>query len=299
MDVSPDLAADKVLRIIHQVCFHTVDDLHVRVLRDTLLPAERLMGLRKCLDDAVIRNRQGLHAEMIGLPHDGSRGRYRIHIRHLGMAVQLHSLDRRIVISLIADGSGSFDPVDALDHHLLVKRIKIHHSFDQKRFAVFERRIECALLFLVEPELEAHGIRIIRDGNRKNDAPASRFPALGSKYFAPDRHIVGIIPDACDLHRLVVEIPPVDEGRVIHKAGPPVLLLFLRRKLLLFLHFLPALRIGLHNAADLLPDLEIFFLKEVPVFPFDVFGRHFRVRKAGPVPENLFKIVRQLALPVG
>ena len=94
MDVPPDLAADKVLHIIHQVCFHTVDDLHIRVLRNSLLPAERLMGLRKCLDDAVIRDRQGLHTKMISLPHDGRRRRYRIHIRHLGMAVQFHPLDR-------------------------------------------------------------------------------------------------------------------------------------------------------------------------------------------------------------
>ncbi len=213
--------------------------------------------------------------------------------------MQLHSFLRLVVISLIPDGGNALDPVDAPDHHLLVEGIKIHHALDEEGAAVLKRRAERGLLLLVEPQLHAHGVRVVRDRYGEYASPASRLPALRGEDLPAHRHLVRLFADRGDRLRLVVEAAAVDQRRIVRqRCVAAVLLLFLLRQLFFAALRGPFLFISLGHEAHLLADLPVLLREEIPVLLLEELRRHFRGGKAGPLAKNLLEVFRKVLLPL-
>ena len=67
--------------------------------------------IREGLDVAVVRDGNGRHAPGIGALDDIFALRDTVHIAHLGVAVQLDALDRRIVRAGRPEGRDLHDPL--------------------------------------------------------------------------------------------------------------------------------------------------------------------------------------------
>ncbi len=151
VDSSLDGAADQILHVVDQIALHAVDHLEIRVFRNTALPSEALLCLRKRLHDTMVGDGDRFHAEPVGLFDDGGRRSHRVHIRHLRMAVQLDPLHRRVIFPCLAERRNPADAVHALDHHLPVIGVQIHQALDHKTAALPEGRLVFREILLVKP----------------------------------------------------------------------------------------------------------------------------------------------------
>jgi len=66
-------ADDNALGIVNQIGFHSVNDLHVGIRRDAVFSANRMIGFRKSLHDAVVGNGDGLLPPAVSLADDVGR----------------------------------------------------------------------------------------------------------------------------------------------------------------------------------------------------------------------------------
>ena len=82
--------------------------------------------IRKCLDVAVICDRDGGHAPGISPLYYIFALRDTVHIAHLGVAVQFNALDRRVIYSCRLERRNLHNALDGGNDHFLVKGI--HNS---------------------------------------------------------------------------------------------------------------------------------------------------------------------------
>ena len=294
MHIAGELPAHQALGVVHQIGFHAVNDLEIGIFGDPSLAALRLMGLREGLYDAVVGDRQSLHAEMIGLFDDiGGRGD-RVHIGHLGVAVQLHPLLPGMILPRQMERRDLLDAVNAVEHHFLVKGVEIHHSVHTESGSLFEHGLDLRHVRRVEPELHAQGIRIIREGHRVNDPLRARRAALCAADLAADRDLSGILSQLVHGDGLLAEILAVDHRGVLGEPLFPVTFFLFFRELLLLLRLLRLLLPALPDAAHPLADLLFPVLEEAQLHRLlDLQGK-IRLFKAGPLPEDLIQILHQV-----
>ena len=110
------------LQVIHQISFHSIDDLKVLIL------GNGMAGLGKCLHTAMICDRQCRHSPGFCTVQKDSRIGHSIHIAHLRMAMQFHSLLIRIVHAMSGKICNLFDSHHGADGQLMVKPVKSRHT---------------------------------------------------------------------------------------------------------------------------------------------------------------------------
>ena len=90
----PRLVDDKLaIQIVDHICLAAENHLEVLVLE----PTPCVHRIRKCLCDTVVGDGDRRMPPFVGTLHQLGTGRDSIHLRHIGMAMQLHTLYRCVV----------------------------------------------------------------------------------------------------------------------------------------------------------------------------------------------------------
>ena len=90
------LTRNRLHQIIHKVGFDTVDDLDIAA--ELVFDGFRLLhGVRKRLRHAVVGDGDRLVTPVIGALYERAGRRQRVHLRHVGVHVQLHALGLRLI----------------------------------------------------------------------------------------------------------------------------------------------------------------------------------------------------------
>ena len=230
----------QILQIIHQIRFHSIDDLErrgdlfqfvlgdFRVLFLIFLPVgavnvfHRMVCLRKRLDHAVVRDGNGGMSPLVGALYQLRCVGDAVHIAHLRMAVQLHTFLRAGIPAAFAEITALFDPEHGHDRQLPVKGIHRRASFQLHKSPRLHRRRKFRYFFVFQEDLDADGICEICDRKHKDRTLIPDLPFVHALDSSADHHIADLITDPGDLHAFLIEIPAIEDVRVGRAVTPAV-----------------------------------------------------------------------------
>ena len=117
-EILPLRVFDDALCIVHKIRLHAVDQLEIRPLWN------RMVSDRKCLHRTVIRDREAVMSERDCLRDNITDIRHTIHVTHLCMTVQLHTLAHRLIHTLCREIRNFLDTHDGCHCQLMVKTVE-------------------------------------------------------------------------------------------------------------------------------------------------------------------------------
>ncbi len=127
---------NQFLHIVDQISLHTVKNLEI------ITSLHGMVGIRKGLDTAVIRYRHRVHSPLFGPLNEVLYLGNAVHIAHLGMAVQFHTLDRSIVHAFRRKILAFFNTHNRTDGQLPVETVDVRHAFQPDKLAGLCRSLQ-------------------------------------------------------------------------------------------------------------------------------------------------------------
>ena len=164
--------------VVHQVPFHPVEDFKGIPL------VQGMVGVRECLDTAMVRNGHGRHAPLPGPSYDALYLGHAVHVAHLGMAVQLHPLLQAGIHALAGKIIRLFNPHDRAKGQLAVKLINGGNAFYLDKHARFDGGFHLVKYLRADEHLHCDGIRKIRHIKGKDEFTASQLPVFTGQHLA-------------------------------------------------------------------------------------------------------------------
>ena len=201
------------LEVIDEIALTAVDQLEILIVLDFL---QVNVGIREGLHDAVVGDRHRLHTE-------GNCGvdvvidiRNTVHIRHLRMQMQLHTLLRRAVLPLRAVQLIAHDAVDEAHLDLLIEGVVGHGALDLQRGArLYEALRELHILVLDE---DLHGDRVgeIRDVKLEDVLTGTGMHRIvHEEDLTGDDDVTRARIDVLELHGIALEVTTVEHLLVL------------------------------------------------------------------------------------
>ena len=120
----PGAIADNAIQVIHEVCFHPIDQLDIRPLRN------RMIGAWKRLYHSMVRDRDCLMPPGRRFFDDIGNLRNPIHVAHLGVAMKFHPFSDTVIHPCGGEILDLADPAYLLDRQFPVVGIYEHHALD-------------------------------------------------------------------------------------------------------------------------------------------------------------------------
>ena len=133
---------DHLLHVVHQISLDTVEDLK------SIPFVKGMVRVRERLDTAVVCDRQGRHSPLLRPLYQVLYLGNAIHIAHLRMAVELHSLHRGIIHTLGSKVLALLNAHDGTDSQLSVELIDGGDSLDLDEVSFLDSRSGVLLLTL-------------------------------------------------------------------------------------------------------------------------------------------------------
>ena len=178
-------------QIVHQISLHPINHLKeilfVRLRLSRLFTAvllrlpqilPHMVGIRKRLHHTVIGDGNGRMPPLISPLHNILGLRHPVHITHLGMTVQLHTLAHTPVHT----GSGKvryfLRPRQGTNGQLMIKLINGRHPFELHESARFHTTCYFRHLIIVCKQLDRHGICVICHIVNENGAFVLNLPLI-------------------------------------------------------------------------------------------------------------------------
>ena len=245
--------------------------------------------------------------------HSGVRNS--IHITHLRMAVQFHSLHRGVIASSLTKIPDSLNSPYRRDRQIPVKGVnrRLAFNFQEGTFCKFWFQVRHLIVF----HKDLHGNRIckIRYLKDENCAFISDFSHIEGLYLPADHNITDLVFDGDDVYTVLVKVSSVDHIRIrrpIYSAGILTGMSFqvLPGSLCLLFHLYTHIRgLFLMSGLDFFSDLrmcnDIFHLLYQPKLTFLSGSTHLRLFiscmylqvKAAALAKHLLQNLQQLFLP--
>ena len=202
--------------VIHQISFHTVDHLKIRIRRYNTAPGiKAVVGLRESLHHTVVCNSNGPVSPLIGPFNDGLRIRHTVHVTHLGMAVKLHPLLRAGVCPGTGKGGNLLDSHHTSDGQLTVIPVNGGHTLQFQKGFLLHALQDLTHLVISGEHLHCDGIRKIRDGKNDDGLLISDLPGLQCHDLTAYADLAHLRLDAFQGNGLIFKISAVDHIRVV------------------------------------------------------------------------------------
>ena len=163
-----------LMQIIYQIRLYPIDYLEeilfIRVRISGFLPfillclpqiLPYMIGIREGLYHTMICNRNGRVTPLIGTLHNILCLRHTIHITHLRMAVELHTLTHTCIHTGSREIRNFLHTHKRTDGQLMVKLIHHGHSLDFYKGSGFNTICYLCNLLIVGKHFDGHGIRVI------------------------------------------------------------------------------------------------------------------------------------------
>ena len=151
----------QTFQIVHQICFHTVNDLEIIVLSNGMICIrERLYISVVCDGDGLVSPFHGTFDDVFDIGNT-------IHITHFCMAVQFHTFHRTGVHTGRYKGRDFFNTNDRTDGQLTVKPVNRCYTFDLQKCTFRNTAIFDFIQILIFTEHFYHD-RIGKVGNGKH-----------------------------------------------------------------------------------------------------------------------------------
>ena len=190
------------LQIIHQIGFHSIDNLEEILLVRRRLPGlltssllrlpqilPHMVCIGKGLYHSVIRDCNGRMSPPISALYKILCLRDAVHIAHLGVAVKLHSFFQAVVLT----GGGKirylFHSNDRTYGEFIVKFVNRGDSFEFDKGALFYPLRHLRHLLIVDKNFDGYGIRKVRHIKHQDGLLVSDLPGIKADDLAPDDHL--------------------------------------------------------------------------------------------------------------
>ena len=229
----PPASGNHTFHIIHQIGFHTINDLKRRIyLLHLILCRFRVVFLvlfSVIADDIVIGMicfRKRLYHSMIcdcdrrmspfvGAFYQNTGIRNPIHITHLCMAVQLHSFFRTVIHPAGGKITDFFYTRQGTDGDLMVKLVDRSHTFQLQEGTFFDRSADLRHLFVVQEHFDRDRIGKVCDIKHVDRLFVSDLSGFHRSYLSADRDLSHLSGDRINGDGIVIEISSIDHIRVV------------------------------------------------------------------------------------
>ena len=186
-----------------------------------------MVCLGKRLHASVVRQGQRRHAPGFCPFQKGRRVGHAVHIAHLGMTVQLHSLFIGVIHTRHREIRDLFDPCHGPDGQLMVETVQNRHAFYFHKSACLNLLFQFRKLIVLCKHF--HMDRIGKIGNRQcQDRPLpADLPLVDLQNPAADGHFSHLFDHLFQRHGLIIKITPVQYVGIV--AFPVTVTFALRR----------------------------------------------------------------------
>ena len=178
--------------------------------------------------------------------------RYPIHITHLCVAVELHSLNLAQILSCNSKISALFDTCHRADGQFPVKFINGCDPLDFNENALFKIPQQFRQLIISGEHLHRYRVGKVRDCKHQNRLVISDLPGIKINNLSVDGNLSHLSNNLIQCDRLIVEIPAVYQARVIALLKRPVEIFFLEN--------LSSLKSPFFRSLPVFPDSPLSFL---------------------------------------
>ena len=202
------------LQIIHQITFHPVDNLKILIL------GNGVAGFCKCLHAAVVRDGQRRHSPFLRPLQKHRRIGHAVHIAHLRMAVELHSLFAGIIHAFCCKISGLPNARHGADGQLVIETVQRRQTLDLHKAPGRHPFLKLRQIVIFRKHLHVNRVRKIRQGQGDDGALPPDLPFLHVQDLSPDRDLAHLLYNLIQRNGLVFKIPAVEQLRIVASAKP-------------------------------------------------------------------------------
>ena len=202
-------------QIIDQISFHAIEHLEIRLFRHTSTPGIKAMvRLRERLYNPMVCDGNCLMPPLIGSFYQCFCICDTIHITHLGMAVQLHSLLRTGICSCCCKICYFLDSCNISDGQLTVKSVNSRNALQFQESSLLNTLCHFRNLFITQEHLYHNTVCKICHRKNENSLFISDLTFLHIHNLTADDHLTHLTGNTLQRDRFSVEISAVNNIRI-------------------------------------------------------------------------------------
>ncbi len=198
-----------LLQVVDQVALHTVD--HFKVIA----MIQGMIRIRKCLDAAMIRDRERLVSPLLCALDDILDIGHAVHVAHLRVAVQLHALSDAVVHARYREIRYLYHTDDRTDREFPVKRVVDRDALQFQECTDLQIPRQLRKLLIMYEHLDLDRIREICDLEAYDRPLIADLAGLQRTYLTPDRDFTHLAPDLLDADTLILKIPAINDIGIV------------------------------------------------------------------------------------
>ena len=174
-----------------------------------------MVRVRERLDAAVIRDRECRHPPLLGTLYEVFHLGDTVHVAHLRVTVELHTLHRSIIHTLGREVLALFDADDGTDRELTVELVDRRDALDLDEVSFLDRRCRIFLLAFPEEHFDRDAVRKVRDIEDHEFVSAPELPLLRADHLAADHNLADLTVNIVNIYRIAFKIAPKQNIRIL------------------------------------------------------------------------------------
>ena len=169
----------------------------------------------------MIRDGDRRMSPLIGPLHNILGLRHAVHIAHLRMTVQLHTLAHTGIHAGRSEIRYLLDPCQGTDGQFMVELIHQRHPLDLHKSPRFHITSQLRHLIVVHKHLDRHRVGKVRHIEDQNGPFILDLPLVHIQDLPADDHLAHLADDIADGHGLFLKVPSIQHIRVIGTLKRP------------------------------------------------------------------------------
>ena len=174
-----------------------------------------MVGIGKRLNNAVVCDGNTRHSPFIGLLYNVFYLGNSVHITHLGMAVELHSLHISVVNSLDCKVRDLLDADNGLNREFMVKSVNCSNSFDLNKSTHLDALCYIGHICCINEHLDCDGICKVSHSKDENGLVISDVSLIPLDDLAVNGDFTQLAHKINKLHSLIIEVSSKENIRII------------------------------------------------------------------------------------